>query len=352
MEKIKTTIDQILPIDKKTFEYAMERQDRLTKPKGALGDLENLANHLAGMMSVNQPSPDPCALILAAASHGIADEGVSAFPSEVTEQMVGNFLSGGAAINVIAKSVGATIFLVDAGVNADLPPREGLFNRKLAYGTHSFLEKNAMSLQQAIKIIELGIDFSFEVIDRGFKSIALGDMGIGNTTCAAAVTAAITGEPVETVTGRGTMVDDARFQSKVGTIQTALECRDIDCADGLSVLSAVGGYEIGFLTGCTLGAASKRTPVILDGFPTTASALIAHCLEPRTKDYLIAGHCSIEPGHQVALNHLDLAPILNLGMRLGEGTGAVLSLSVLRAACECLNHMATFEEAAVAGKIQ
>lgn len=331
---------------------AAARQDTLTKPPGSLGRLESLAVDLAGMMGTPVPVPEPCALVLAAADHGIADEGVSAYPRAVTAQMLRNFLDGGAAINAIAGSVGVTIYPVDAGVEQTPAAHPALHSAGVCNGSASFARGPAMSARQAAGLVDAGIEFAGVLAGRGFRCLALGDMGIGNTTSAAAVTALVTGAAGAAVTGRGTMVDDAAYRRKVQVVDRAVTDHGAAAGgDGLAVLAAVGGCETAFLAGCVLGAASRRLPVVLDGFPTTAAALIADALCATTRQYCLAGHRSAEPGHAVALGHLGLAPLLELDMRLGEGTGAVLAYSIVRAACRCLNEMDTFAEAAVAERL-
>lgn len=344
---LERTTNEIQSPNERTRRLAAERQGRLTKPPGSLGRLETIAEDLAGIMATPEPRPEPCALVLAAADHGVTAEGVSAYPKAVTAQMVHNFLAGGAAINAIAASVGVEIFLVDAGVDDDGLDDPRLYSRKIARGTQNLARGPAMDGGQATAIVEAGVAFSDMLHQRGYRSIALGDMGIGNTTSAAAVTVVMMATDVEQVTGRGTMVDDQQYRRKVEVVRTALAHHDVDPADGLAVLSAVGGYESGFLAGCILGAASRRMPIMLDGFPTTSAALIANGICGEARRYCIAGHRSQEPGHGVALDGLGLKPLLELDMRLGEGTGAVLAFSVVRAACRCLTDMATFNEAAV-----
>ena len=349
-EPIKRTIDDIAPFNETARRVATHRQDVLTKPRGSLGMLEHIAADVAGVMATPEPSPEPCALVLAAGDHGVVEEGVSAYPGSVTAQMVRNFLAGGAAINAIAHSVGVRIYPVDAGVDEDFGRLPGLYDRKLSRGSRNFVREPAMSSRHAEGIVAAGIELAVSLHELGYGAIALGDMGIGNTASAAAVTALMTGRDAAGVTGRGTMVGKDRYRHKIRVVDSALD-RHAAARDGLSVLAAVGGYETGFLAGCVLGAASRRLPVILDGFPTTAAALIACELCTHARRYCFAGHLSTEPGHRIALEHLGLAPLLNLGMRLGEGAGAVLAYSLIRAACRCLNEMATFTEASVAGKL-
>jgi nicotinate-nucleotide--dimethylbenzimidazole phosphoribosyltransferase len=348
---LQRTLAEIRPVNETARRVATDRQAVLTKPPGSLGRLEEIAVDAAGIMSSPEPSPEPGALVLAAADHGVSKEGVSAYPREVTAQMVHNFLAEGAAINAIAGSVGAKIFLVDAGIDAEMPVHAGLYQRKASRGTANFAEGPAMSKGQAAAIVESGIEFVHGLCERGYKAVAVGDMGIGNTTSAAVVTAMITGASAASVTGRGTMVRDDQYQRKIEVVRRALCVHRVDPGDGLAVLAAVGGYETGFLTGCLVGAASRRVPVLLDGFPTTAAALIAARLQVDIPRYCFAGHLSQEPGHRIALDFLGLRPLLNLDMRLGEGTGAVLGMSIVQAACRCLNEMATFSEAAVRDRI-
>lgn len=351
MGLIERTVAEIPPIDDTARAAAAGRQDTLTKPPGSLGRLEGIAIDAAGIMGTSSPHPDPCALVLAAADHGVSEEGVSAYPKEVTAQMVHNFLAGGAAINAIARSVGVEIFLVDAGVDGEPFEHPGLYDRKVSRGSANFARGPAMSADQAARIVETGIELAHDLYEQGFRAIALGDMGIGNTTSAAAVIAAITGAPVETVTGRGTMIGDEQYQRKMQVVRGALARGDLDNRDGMAVLAAVGGYESGFLAGCVLGAAARRMPVVVDGLPTTAAALLADRISNHARRFCLGSHVSMEPGHRVALDFLGLNPLLDLDMRLGEGTGAVLAYSIIRAACRCLNEMASFAEASVEGRL-
>jgi nicotinate-nucleotide--dimethylbenzimidazole phosphoribosyltransferase len=285
-----------------------------------------------------------------AADHGVARQGVSVFPAEVTPQMVLNFLAGGAAINVLARHVGAQVVVVDMGVAADLPAHPDLISRKVALGSADFSAGPAMSRAQAQEAVEAGIAVVSALIDAGTDIVATGDMGIGNTTPSSAITAAITGRPVAEITGRGTGVDDAGLRRKVAVIEAALALHRPDRADGLDVLAKVGGFEIGGLAGVMIGAAARRVPVVVDGFISGAAALIACALAPAAQPYLIAGHRSVERGHQAVFAQLDIEPLIDLGLRLGEGTGAVLGISLCQAACKVLDEMATFGEAGVADK--
>ena len=285
-----------------------------------------------------------------AGDHGVVAEGVSAYPQEVTPQMVANFLHGGAAINVLSRHVGARVVVVDMGVAADIPPHPDLRVRKVAYGTQNIAHRPAMSRDQALQSLESGAEVFQEQLALGLDMLATGDMGIGNTTPSAAIAAAITEHPVEEIAGRGTGVDDSGLGRKIQAIQRALQANQPDPADGLDVLAKVGGFEIGGLAGAILAAAANRRPVVIDGFISTAAAMIAVSLAPVVRDYLIAAHTSMELGHHLMMKWLGVAPLLDLQMRLGEGTGAALAMSLVEAACKTLDEMATFSEAGVSDK--
>lgn len=342
-----TTIAQIKPLDSAAMHAAAARQARLTKPAGALGRLEALSIQLAGICGHVRPQLERRTIVVAAASHGVAEEGVSAYPPAVTAQMVLNFLGGGAAINVLADQAGAQLVVVDAGVADELPAHPQLRSCKFAPGTRNLLHEPAMTAGQAQQIVVAGIALAHELADGGVQLIGLGEMGIGNTTAAAAIVAAITGAPVAQVTGRGTLIDDARLAHKILVIEQALARQPLHPDQPLTVLSSVGGYEIGLLAGVCLGAAARRLPVVLDGYITAAAALIAVQLCPSLRDYLIAGHRSVEPGHTVVLETLGLEPLLDLQMRLGEGSGAALTLPIIVSAARLLDEMATFDQAGV-----
>lgn len=329
---------------------ARARQALLTKPTGSLGQLEDLSIQLAAITGQLRPSLANKAVIVMAGDHGVAREGVSAYPPEVTPQMVLNFLHGGAAINVLARHAEARVVVVDMGVAGDLPSMAGLINRKIARGTQNLAVLPAMTRAQAEYAVATGIDVVNDEIAKGLDLVATGDMGIGNTTPSSAIVAAITQRPVSEVTGRGTGVDDAGLARKIATIEHALQLHDPNPHDALDVLSCVGGFEIAGLAGVIIGAAAKRVPVVIDGFISGAAALIAATLVPDVKPYLIAAHQSVEIGHRAILNHLGLKPLLNLGLRLGEGTGAALAFNLIEAAVLILNEMATFAEAGVSNK--
>jgi nicotinate-nucleotide--dimethylbenzimidazole phosphoribosyltransferase len=343
---LSTTIAKIGPLDRAAMAQARARQDVLTKPQGSLGRLEELSVWLAGVTANPLPHIDHKLIVTAAADHGVAAQGVSAYPQEVTAQMVGNFLRGGAAINVLADQVGVRIVVVDAGVAGETPAA-GLVSKPAGPGTADMSQGPAMSRAQALTCLEAGVEVIEAEMAKGADIVGVGDMGIGNTTAASAVTATITGLPLGVVTGRGTGVDDDGFRRKVAVIERALAVNRPDRGDALDVLAKVGGYEVGFLAGVMLAAAAARRPVVLDGFITGAAALIACGLCPGLGDYLVASHLSVEPEHQAVLNRLQLRPLFDLGMRLGEGTGAALGIFLVEAAARCLAEMATFGQAGV-----
>ena len=330
---------------------AQARLDSLTKPVGSLGRLEELAVHYLGIIGkVAAPRLDPVVFTLAA-DHGVTAEGVSAYPQSVTAQMVKNFVHGGAGVNVLARHAGASLCLVDMGVAADLSEYAGLLNHKIAFGTRNFLREPAMSREQALQSIQIGTDLAKAACADGKNLLAVGEMGIGNTTASAAIVSVLTGQRVEQVTGRGTGVDDQHLKQKMSVIEQALALHQPSPSDGLDVLTKVGGFEIGGMVGLMLGAAACHVPVVLDGFITGASALIAVALEPKCREYLMASHMSEEPGHRIVLDHLGLDPLLDLRMRLGEGTGACLAVTLIHAALRLYSEMATFEEARVDGAL-
>jgi nicotinate-nucleotide--dimethylbenzimidazole phosphoribosyltransferase len=331
---------------------ARGRQNNLTKPQGSLGRLEELSIQLA---AIGKRNVDRKAVIVMAGDHGVAAEGVSAYPSEVTPQMVLNFVRGGAAINVLARQANARVTVVDIGVNFDFDSVEtrhgaSLQIRKIMRGTRNMAREAAMTCEQAEQAIQVGMDVVQSEIAKGLDIVATGDMGIGNTTPSAAIVSVITGEPVARVTGRGTGVDEAGLQRKVAMIEKAIAINKPDPKNPMDVLSKVGGLEIAGIAGVIIGAASGGIPVVIDGFISGAAALIAYQLAPEVKPYLIAAHQSVEIGHRVMLEHIGLHPLLNMDLRLGEGTGAVLAFHLIEASTRILNEMATFEEAGVSEK--
>lgn len=340
----------IPPVDQACAQQAAARQERLTKPPGSLGRLEQLSIQLAGIKADPRPSAERKAVIVMAADHGVTREGVSAYPSEVTAQMVLNFLRGGAAINVLARQAGARVTVVDIGVDYDFAPLPGLVSRKVARGTRNILQGPAMTPAEAQQALQVGMDVLAEEATRGLDLVASGDMGIGNTTPSAAIAAVLTGLPVAQVTGRGTGVDDAGLAHKVSIIEQAIAVNRPNPADALDVLRKLGGLEIAGLAGVMIGAASRRIPIVVDGFISTAAAMIAVGLLPQVKPFLVSAHRSVEIGHRAMLAHLGLEPLLDLNLRLGEGTGAVLAFPLLEASTRILREMATFDEAGVDGK--
>ncbi|MCW7079976.1 MAG: nicotinate-nucleotide--dimethylbenzimidazole phosphoribosyltransferase [Candidatus Methanospirare jalkutatii] len=347
---------KIPPLDEEAMRKARERQDRLTKPKGSLGFLEEISVLIAGMTANERPRIEKKLVLTLAADHGVAEEGVSVYPREVTAQMVRNFLRGGAAINVLARHVGARHVVVDVGVaedvHADADVAANFVVKKVAYGTRNFLKEPAMSREQAERAVRAGMEVLEEEFERsnGLDIIAVGDMGIANTTASSAVVAALTGAEPEDVTGRGTGISEERFRRKVEVVKQGIE-RNKPFEDALDVLAKVGGFEIGGIAGVILAAAARRVPVLIDGFIASAGALLAYKLNPHARNYMLAGHLSAERGHAFVLNYLNLRPILQLDMRLGEGTGAALAISIVEAACKILDEMHTFEEAGVSENV-
>ena len=348
---IDQTIAQVAPLDLESMASARARQDTLTKPLGSLGRLEELSVLLAGIFGQPVPQIRRKAIILAAGDHGVVAEGVSAYPQDVTPQMVLNFLNGGAAINVLARHAGANIVILDAGVAADLEPNPVLRSVKIGRGTSNIAVGPAMTRQQGIQCLETGIEAAQEQIAEGADLIAYGDMGIGNTTPSSAITSVISGASPEATTGKGTGIDDAALTHKIDVVRRSICVNQPDSKDGLDVLTKVGGFEIGVLAGAMLATAANRRPVIVDGFISGASALIAWSLAPAARHYFIASHQSVEPGHQVGLQTMGLSPLLDMGMRLGEGTGAALTMHLIEAAAKCLAEMATFADAGVSERI-
>lgn len=330
---------------------ARDRQNRLTKPAGSLGRLEDLSIQIASIQGSLHPYISRKSIVVMAADHGVTREGVSAYPSEVTRQMVQNILQGNAAINVLARQCGARVCVVDMGVAADFSDNMRMINAKIDHGTRNMAEGPAMTRQQAEESIRRGMEVADQEIDRGLDIIATGEMGIGNTTSASAIAAVFTGLPVARVTGRGTGIDDRGLAAKIEVIEKAIRVNQPDRLDALDVLARVGGFEIGGLTGLIIGAAARRVPVVVDGFISTAAALLAFELCPQVCPYLIASHLSVEVGQQAMLERIGLEPLLDLGLRLGEGTGAALAFHIIEAAVRILNEMATFSDAGVTDRL-
>ncbi len=342
------TLRNIGMLDVAAMQEACARQEQLTKPRGSLGVLEEIAVKIAGMTGDPLPAPGRKVVVVMAADHGVAAEGVSLYPPEVTAQMVRNFLAGGAAINVLSRHAGAEVRVVDVGVASPFEA-EGLVCRKVRPGTANMAAGPAMSREEAVAALEAGIEVAEGELERGATFLAAGEMGIGNTTAASAITACMTGLDPAEVTGRGTGVDDRGLGHKVEVIRRALQVNRPDPSDALDVLGKVGGLEIAGIAGVILAAASARRPVLVDGFISAAGALVASGLHPHAVDFMLASHLSVESGHAAILERLGLHPIIRANMRLGEGTGSALAFFLVDAALKVHSQMATFEEAGVSG---
>ena len=344
-------LDEILaaiaPVDAHAMAAADARQERLTKPPGSMGRLEALGTQLAGIAGVcSPPVPEPVAVAVFAGDHGVHAQGVTPWPQEVTVQMVANVCAGGAVVNALARQVGADVSVVDVGVAGDAPPHERLTLAKVAPGTADLMMGPAMSLDHVRQAVDIGIAHACRLVDAGYGLLVTGDLGLANTTPAAALVAALTGSDAAEVTGRGAGSDDAMLAHKVDVVRRAVARVDQD-PDPLVVLSEVGGLEHAALAGFLLGAAARRVPVVLDGVIAGSAALVAAALEPGCVAYLVAGHRSPEPGASVALRTLGLHPLLDLELRLGEGSGAVLAVPLVQAAARLLSEVATFDSAQV-----
>ena len=347
VNKLQEVLTKVVPLDKAAMAEMQAHLDNLAKPAGSLGVLEKIARQLAGITGQSSPPLPKKTCILMAGDHGVVAEGISAYPQEVTPQMVLNFLSGGAAMNVLARHAGAELIVVDIGVAADLPWHPLLKNRKVAYGTANMTRGPAMSRQQAVAAIEVGIEIAEEYLATGTGLFGTGEMGIGNTTPSTALTAVFAGCNVAAVCGRGTGLDNERMQRKIEAIERALEINQPDAAEPLDVLAKVGGLEIAGIAGVMLAAAAHRRPVLVDGFISGAAALVAARLQPLAVNYMFASHLSEEVGHRVVLEMLGLKPFLHMDMRLGEGTGAALAMTIVDAALKIIHEMATFATAGV-----
>ncbi len=350
MSIFEETLKAIKPVDKAMNDKAHERLDSLTKPRGSLGRLEELASRLVSITGELSPVIYNKKVFVFAGDHGVADEGVSAFPKEVTPQMVINFLKGGAGINVLANHVGAEVVTVDIGVDFDFSTlgelSDKLVDRKVVRGTKNIRKGPAMTREETLACIEAGINLAFEHATKG-AIFGTGDMGIANTTPSSAIAAVFSKRPASEVTGRGTGIDDASLKHKIKVIEDALIINKPDPEDPIDVLSKVGGAEIAGIAGLVIGAASKQVPVVIDGFISTAGALVAAKLSPHIAGYLIAAHRSVEKGHTVMLEMIGVTPLLDLDMRLGEGTGSALAMNLVEAGVKIYNEMATFEDAGV-----
>jgi len=347
MHALENTVNKIKPLDKAAMDKASQRQDQLTKPRGSLGTLEKISIQVAGIRGEPIPKIVNKAIVTMAADHGVVAQGVSLYPQEVTAQMVLNFLAGGAAINVLSRLAGARVVIVDMGIAARLPASKNIICKAVGPGTSDMCEGPAMTRDQAVASLEAGIDVVEKEIKKGLDIVGTGDMGIGNTTAASAIVATITGKPVVVITGRGTGIGDKQLEHKITTIEKALSVNRPDPHDAIDVLAKVGGFEIGGMAGVILAGAANHIPVVIDGFISGSAALIATGICPQVKEYLIAAHLSVEKGHIACLKQLGLNPLLDLDMRLGEGTGAALGIILTEAAVNLLGQMATFSEAGV-----
>ncbi|MEU9296439.1 nicotinate-nucleotide--dimethylbenzimidazole phosphoribosyltransferase [Streptomyces sp. NPDC048266] len=348
---LQETVANIRPLDAKALGEAWERQKRMTKPAGALGMLEIISAQLSGLSRICPPPiPEPAAVAIFAGDHGVHAQGVTPWPQEVTGQMVANFLGGGAVCNAFANQVGAEVCVIDVGVASELPATPGLLPRKVRPGTGDFTTGPAMTRDEVLAAIEVGIETARDLVAAGNKALLTGEMGIANTTASAALISVYTGVDPTEVTGRGTGINDETHARKVDVVRRALDLHQPDPADPIGVLSAVGGLEHAALVGLILGAASLRTPVILDGVSTGAAALVARAIAPESLAACIAGHRSAEPGHVAALNKLGLRPLVDLDLRLGEGTGALLALPLVQSAARAMHEVATFDSAGVTEK--
>ena len=353
--KLEEIIAGIKPVEQEWIQKAQERTAQLVMPTRALGRLHEISERLCGIQQTLEPVINQKVILVMAGDHGVVEEGVSAYPQEVTPAMVQTFLVGGAGINAISRQVGADVWVVDMGIIPELDATglKGagrLVVQKIGNGTASFTKGPAMSRQAAEKALQVGFEQASKRVENGAEIFGTGDMGIGNTTPSAAIGAVITGASLDEMVGRGTGVDDAGLAHKRDIVRRGIGTNRPQSEDGLDVLAKVGGFEIGGIAGTMLAAAFHRRAVVVDGFISTAAALIAHELCPTVKDYLFAGHCSQEAGHRIMLKHLGLEPILDLGMRLGEGTGAALAMGVMDSAVRMFKEVLTFQEAGVADK--
>ncbi|MEW6102513.1 MAG: nicotinate-nucleotide--dimethylbenzimidazole phosphoribosyltransferase [bacterium] len=356
MEKLNKTIENITEIDKSLSEKTQERLDFLTKPQGSLGRLEEFAKAIVLITGNENPSLKNKVIFTMAGDHGVAEEGVSAYPKEVTPQMVYNFIKGGAGINVLANHIGAEVVVVDMGVAEKLKTEnlklKTFVDKKINYGTKNIAKGPAMTRDEAISAICAGISVFEDRLKDGIDITGTGDMGIANTTPSSAIAASITGKPIEDVVGRGTGINDEMLENKIRVVERAISINKPNPDDGIDVLAKIGGFEIGGLAGIILASSSHKIPVVIDGFISTAACLIAYKISPKIKDYIFASHCSQEKGHRITLDYLCKKPILDLDMRLGEGTGAALAINIIDAGCKILTQMATFSSAGVSRENQ
>jgi nicotinate-nucleotide--dimethylbenzimidazole phosphoribosyltransferase len=347
MNIITATLARIQPVNTDLLAQAQARLDNKTKPPGSLGMLEEFARRVAAISGDMTPDLGRKVVFTFAGDHGIVEEGVSLYPKEVTSQMVFNFLAGGAGVNVLARHVGAEVRVVDVGVDFDFGDTAGMIHRKVARGTRNFAKGPAMTRAEALAALQVGIDLADGCKTEGIGLVGTGEMGIGNTSPSSAIIAAISGIAVRDLTHRGTGINDAALEHKIRVIELGLALNRPDPSDPLDVLTKVGGLEIAAIAGLVLGCAANSIPVVIDGFISTAGALIASELHPHVRDYIFAAHQSVEIGHRVMLERIGARPILDLDFRLGEGTGAALAMGLIEAGVKVLNEMATFDEAGV-----
>ncbi|MFP3869429.1 MAG: nicotinate-nucleotide--dimethylbenzimidazole phosphoribosyltransferase [Syntrophobacteria bacterium] len=352
MKTLQSILGPIVPVDRSLEPEIRLHLDRLTKPVGSLGILEDLAARYCLVSNTTTPRLGKKRVVVFAGDHGVAVEGVSAFPSEVTPQMVYNMLAGGAAINVLTRHLDADLQVVDIGVADPLQLASGLVRRKVRHGTENLSQGPAMREEEALQAIQVGVELAHLAARDGVNLLGAGEMGIANTTASSALYACLLPCPVEDVTGPGTGVDRETLQNKVRIIEQALQKNAHNLTDPFRSLAAVGGLEIAGICGLILGAAGRRLPVVIDGFVSSAAALVALRLCSSVSDYLFFSHCSTEPGHRTFFRHLGLRPILDLDMRLGEGTGAALAMYIIESAVKIYNEMATFQSAGVSGKAE
>jgi nicotinate-nucleotide--dimethylbenzimidazole phosphoribosyltransferase len=354
MSLLKQTIDSIVPPDNEAAWAADAQLNSLTKPPGSLGRLEELVRRYAAIRHDESVKPGRGAIAVFVADHGVADEGVSAFPQAVTAEMLRNIASGGAAISVLARRFDYALKVVDVGVKIDtsIKPLKGVTYRRIGAGTRNLLDGPAMTLDETTRALEVGIEIASELAASGVTLIGIGEMGIANSTPAAALLCALTGNPPESIVGRGTGLDDAGVRRKTEVVTRALEIHRKALASGETMLAALGGFEIAAMAGVCLGGAASKVPVVVDGFIATAAAVVADKIYPGLFDHLFFSHRSAEGGHALVLDHFKLRPILDLDLRLGEGTGAALAMNVIDCALDLLTKMATFESAEVSGKVR
>lgn len=340
MSLLQETLLKINAPDTVIMEQVQGKLDDFIKPKGSLGRIENMVRQYAGVVRQSRPALPKNCMVITCADHGVAKQGISAYPVETTMHMTINYLvSKGASANAFANFCGADMVVADMGVAGDLSHVPGLLHKKIAYGTQDFTQGPAMTREQAIKAIETGIEIVNERVKHGYNSFSLGEMGIGNTTSSAAIVAVFTGLTPETVTGRGTGISDSRMKVKIEAVRSALAVNTPNAEDGIDVLAKVGGFELGALAGVVLGAAANGCAVVIDGLNTTAAALIANAIHPMSKEYIFASHLSGEPAHIIALKYMNLEACVNMGVRLGEAIGASMVVDMLTVSVKMLNNM-------------